>query len=1053
MSYQEFIETKTIRSISSGFDIDRAELNPMLFPFQRDIVAWALRRGRASIFADCGLGKTPMQLEWAKHVTSHTQGDVLMLAPLAVSQQTVGEGAKFHVSVKLCRENGDVEDGENITNYEMLHHFNPTDFAGVVLDECFAKGTKIDTPGGKKNIEDIRVGDDILNCVGIDTVQDIHRREVPYAALVKIGGTSFIASPNHPTFTQRGWVGAQHLRPGDYALGTGAAVSLVRDSVCSKVSRSVRPEVLRDILLSEMADEPTGATCEGSQSNGGGEARSEKVCMVGVGNSASDSGTQAHNRVESYQISGYAAQDFHPIESHEAQTFRTWREWSGDDYRAVDDDGCSWLRMDSGICRVSGSTKSRLSIALQTRLRESEAEIRNRGGWSLAQHGIPQTGGQKEGVHAEFVRVDSVEILEQGDSRLEQLRDADGKLYFYDLGATRHPSYSVAGCLVHNSSILKAFDGTFRNLIIDSFAQTPYKLACTATPSPNDYMELGNHAEFMGALTRTEMLSTFFLHDGGDTAKWRLKRHAEKDFWKWVCSWAVMIRKPSDLGYSDDGFILPPCEFYERTVACDKPTDGFLFALPANTLEERRHARSVSVEDRAAEVARIVAERPDEPWLIWCNLNSESTLASKLIPGAVELTGANDRADKEAKMRGFSDGSIRVLVSKPSIAGYGMNWQHCRNVVFLGLSDSYESFYQAVRRCWRFGQKQPVHCYIVTAENEGAVTENIKRKEADAAKMAEEMVMNMHELNEKEIRGSVISDGSDYVRETVTGNGWKLHRGDCIDVLKEIPSNSIHYSVFSPPFASLYTYSASPRDLGNCRTHSEFYEHFQFVVDELYRVLMPGRLVSFHCMNLPTSKERDGVIGITDFRGELIRMFQKPGFVYHSEVTIWKDPVTAMQRTKALGLLHKQIKKDSCMSRQGIPDYLVTMRKPGDNPERVTHTNESFPVSVWQKFASPVWMDIDPSDTLQRESAREDDDERHICPLQLGVIRRAIDLWSNPGDVVFSPFGGIGSEGYVAIQKNRQFVGVELKGSYFKQMVANLKSAVQQNMSLFAVGD
>lgn len=282
------------------------------------------------------------------------------------------------------------------------------------------------------------------------------------------------------------------------------------------------------------------------------------------------------------------------------------------------------------------------------------------------------------------------------------------------------------------------------------------------------------------------------------------------------------------------------------------------------------------------------------------------------------------------------------------------------------------------------------------------------------------------------------------------GEDWAMYNGDACEVVKGIPSDSIHYQIFSPPFASLYTYSASERDMGNARTHSEFYEHFQFLIKELYRVTMPGRLLSFHCMNLPSSKERDGVIGILDFRGDLIRMFKAEGFIYHSEVVIWKDPVTAMQRTKALGLLHKQIKKDSCMSRQGIPDYLVTMRKPGENPERVTHTNESFPVSLWQRYASPVWMDINPSKTLQRESAREDKDERHICPLQLEVIERAIELWTNMGDTVLSPFAGIGSEGFIALQKGRKFIGVELKASYYRQAIANLRTASQITEGLFA---
>lgn len=281
---------------------------------------------------------------------------------------------------------------------------------------------------------------------------------------------------------------------------------------------------------------------------------------------------------------------------------------------------------------------------------------------------------------------------------------------------------------------------------------------------------------------------------------------------------------------------------------------------------------------------------------------------------------------------------------------------------------------------------------------------------------------------------------------------FAAYHSDCIDVVRDLPDESVGYTVFSPPFASLYTYSASPRDMGNCKDSAEFFQHFRYLVPELYRVTKPGRLLSFHCMLLPTSKVRDGEIGLYDFRGDLIRAFQEVGWVFHSEVVIWKDPVTAMQRTKALGLLHKQLKKDSCMSRQGIPDYLVTMRKPGDNPDRVTHTGEGddLPVEMWQQYASPVWMDINPSDTLQFRSAREDGDERHICPLQLEVIRRAMHMWSKPGDVVLSPFMGIGSEGYEAIRAGRRFVGAELKTSYYEQAVRNLIAACDDGQqSLF----
>jgi len=322
------------------------------------------------------------------------------------------------------------------------------------------------------------------------------------------------------------------------------------------------------------------------------------------------------------------------------------------------------------------------------------------------------------------------------------------------------------------------------------------------------------------------------------------------------------------------------------------------------------------------------------------------------------------------------------------------------------------------------------------------------------------------------------------VLDQVITEKYALYHGDCVEVIKGIPDNSIHYSIFSPPFASLYTYSNSERDMGNCRSDEEFLTHFQFLVNELLRAIMPGRLVSVHCMDIPAMKERDGYIGLKDFPGDLLRIFQKAGFIYHSRVAIWKDPLIEATRTKALGLMHKQIQKDSSMCRQGLPDYLVTLRKPGNNLELISHPNgfERFigedepnapkieptlkdsrqhrsismastdPVyshHVWRKYASPIWMDINQSDTLNRESAREERDERHICPLQLGVIRRGIELWTNPGDTVLDPYGGIGSSGFVAVQMERKAVMVELKESYFGQMKRNLEIASIKNDSLF----
>ena len=618
---------------------------------------------------------------------------------------------------------------------------------------------------------------------------------------------------------------------------------------------------------------------------------------------------------------------------------------------------------------------------------------------------------------------------------------------------------SFDGVVLDESSILKAYTGKTRNQIIESFAQTPFRLACSATPAPNDHMELGNHAEFVGVMTRTEMLAMFFVHDGGDTAKWRLKGHAQNKFWEWVCSWAVTIRKPSDLGYDDGDFVLPALHIQDCTVETprDAVTDDAgqmaLFAMEARSLNDQRKVRKASLQlrvDAAAELANGNAEQ----WLVWCDLNDESKALTAAINGAVEVCGADSDDHKRQAAIDFQDGKIRVLVSKPSIFGFGLNFQSCHNVAFVGLSHSYEAFYQAIRRCWRFGQRHPVNAHIIYDVGEGRVIENIRRKEADSIQMAQSMVQIMKQQTMEQLK-KIQRQVMPHVTEHKSGDNWDMYMGDCVESIKQLDADSIHYSIFSPPFASLYTYSNSDRDMGNSRTNQEFFNHFTFLATELHRVMMPGRLISFHCMNLPSSKERDGFIGIKDFRGDMLRIFQAAGFVFHSEVCIWKDPVTAMQRTKAIGLLHKQVRKDSALSRQGIPDYLVTVRKLGDNTEPMAGPFTEFAgenppaksgdpikdsINIWQRYASPVWMDINPSDTLQYRSARANEDERHICPLQLEVIRRGLQLWSNPGDLVLSPFAGIGSEGYCSIQSGRRFVGFELKPSYFNCAVKNLTS-------------
>lgn len=723
--YEAFLTEKTIRHVPTGIE-DVPDTNPMLFDWQAAIVRWALHRGRAAIFADCGLGKTPMQLDWASIVSSYTDQPVLIVAPLAVAAQTVREGEKFSIPVEQVRTGEAVgQSGIYITNYEMLEHFDAGVFGGVVLDE---------------------------------------------------------------------------------------------------------------------------------------------------------------------------------------------------------------------------------------------------------------------------------------------------------------------------SSILKSHTSHYRNLIIEMFSETPFRLAATATPAPNDHMELANHSEFLGVMTRQEMLATFFVHDSSDTQKWRLKGHAEDEFWEWMASWAVSISNPSDIGYDDGRFELPPLDMHEHIVQVDHSEgvpEGYLFRPQAAGLGELRKEQRLTVDDRAEHVASLV-NGSDEPWIVWCNRNDESSALRNKIPDAVEITGSHSSDKKSDRMLAFSGGDIRVLVTKPSIAGFGMNWQHCSNVAFVGLSHSYEQFYQAVRRCWRFGQDSAVDCHVVVAETEGAVLESIRRKERQARKMNARMTQAMSSFSSENIKG-MTKDEDHYTTDTAEGDGWTLYLGDCVEMAERIDDESVGCSIFSPPFSSLYTYSNSPRDMGNARDDDEFFGHFGYLIDELMRVTMSGRTCLVHCSDLTTTKAFDGEIGLRDFPGDIIRAFRDRGWIWHSKVTIWKDPVTAMQRTKAHGLLYKTLRSDSARSRQGLADYLLCFRKQGDNPKPIEHTPEDFPLDDWQEWASPVWDDIDQTDVLNNyRDARTEKDERHICPLQLGLIRKALRLWSAEGDLVFSPFAGIGSEGYVALDMGRRFVGSELKRSYWQQAVYNL---------------
>ncbi len=607
---------------------------------------------------------------------------------------------------------------------------------------------------------------------------------------------------------------------------------------------------------------------------------------------------------------------------------------------------------------------------------------------------------------------------------------------------------AFAGVVLDESSILKAFTGKTRIALTQAFAKTPYRLCCTATPSPNDYTEFGQHADFLGVCSPFQMLATYFVNDTFNTGDWRLKKHAEGEFWKWVASWACCVAKPSDIGFSDEGYILPQLHMHTETVDVDEAHGAgeelFRHAtLSATTMHREMRLTS---EARSKRVAELVAREPGEQWLIWCNTNDEADHLRSEIFECTEVRGSDTAHAKERAIEGFLSGKIRVLVSKGSIFGYGLNLQCCARVAFVGLSYSFEDLYQALRRSYRFGQTREVHVHIVQARTEGAILQTIQRK------------IEQHQIMQQEMKKASAVFAENRIMELKTntqitladGNGWRMAHGDCVRVAKTIPSDSVDFSVFSPPFPDLFVYSDDLQDMGNCPDMAEFMKHFGILIGELARIMVPGREVAVHCVDLLSTKWKHGRIEFQDFSGEIIRAFRAHGFLTHSRITIWKSPVTEMQRTKAHGLLYKTLKADSCDSRVGAPDYLLIFRKPGENPRPVTKDPAQFPVDWWQEVASPVWMTVDQGRVLNGEGAREQQDERHICPLQLDVIERAVTLWSNPGDLVYSPFAGIGSEGYGALKLGRKFVGSELKRSYFDLACSNLNNATaQQEMQLF----
>lgn len=620
--------------------------------------------------------------------------------------------------------------------------------------------------------------------------------------------------------------------------------------------------------------------------------------------------------------------------------------------------------------------------------------------------------------------------------------------------------YSQFGSVVlDESSILKSIGGKTRQALTELCQGVKYKLCCTATPAPNDYIELGNHTEFLGICKMSEMLGMFFINankehtivyegvayrkkgSNKNGTEWRLKHHAEQPFFKWLSSWAITMVKPSDLGYEDDGFILPELTITPVFISTEyKPSDQ-LFFTHLHGISDRVEVRQETIESKMAKLQEIVSSHKGQ-FIIWCGLDKESHAIKKTLgDGCVEVQGSDDSDSKVSAIEDFQDGKSRILLTKPKIAGFGMNFQNAHNMIFFGLNDSWETYYQCIRREWRYGQTQPVNVFVIMHDAEQEIYQNIQRKDAMAKRLRESLIEHLRDYEKQEL-GVTEKLTMEYNEKTVKGTNFTAMLGDSCERLQEIQDNSIDLSVYSPPFADLFTYTASDRDLGNSNNWPEFFEHYKFIIQGILRVTKPGRLTCVHTSDIAAMAQRDGYIGVKDFPGEVIRAYEGNGWTFVGRCFVQKNPQAQAIRIKSKALLFVQMRKDSSDSRPALIDQILLFKKPGENEVPITPVkNGEMDNETWIEWAHGIWLGIRETETLQYSRARGADDEKHICPLQLGTIERCIKLYSNPGEMVLTPFGGIGSEAYIALKLNRKATLIELKPEYFNIAVNNLRQA------------
>lgn len=636
--------------------------------------------------------------------------------------------------------------------------------------------------------------------------------------------------------------------------------------------------------------------------------------------------------------------------------------------------------------------------------------------------------GKKLNVNITYVK-DKLELAESGIfiTNYERLE------HFENI----HP----AAIVLDESSILKSVGGKTKARIISMFEKTPHKLSCTATPSPNDISELGNQVEFLGLMSRSEMLAKFFINDA-QAGQWRLKGHAKKDFYKWMASWSVFIRKPSDIGFSDNGYVLPKLNIIPIYIDTEYIPEDELFPVSnisgiTGRIKERKH----TVEDKVKSCSKMINNQ-DEQFIVFCGLNNESDLAAKMINNSVNVQGSDTPEYKNESFWKFKNNQIKNLITKGKIAGFGMNFQNSHNMAFVGLGDSFELYYQCIRREYRFGQKKEVNAYIFLTHAEQAIYYNVLKKEEETNKLFNEVVKEMQDFTKQEIQSGKIEvqDSHEIIKKE--GIGWTAYRGDVVETIDLIENQTIDMQIFSPPFFSLFTYSPSMRDMGNNNNDEEFWTHFDFLIPKLFQKLKPGCVCAVHCMDVPATLVKDGYIGLKDLRGDIIRHFSKHGYIYDGCAVIPKNPQAQSIRTHSKGLTFTQFEKDSSWSRPALPDYLIKFRKPGEREKPVVNgDNGDVTRDEWIELASGIWK---VRETYTLNTIKHDGDEKHMCPLQLDTIHNALRLWSNKGDLIQSPFAGIGSEGYQAIMDDRKAVLHELKPEYFDQLVKNMNEAYKK---------